>query len=67
VARLRTAAELETAEKHYGTVWPLYTFEPYIEPEMMKTVRTHCVEVKIFQGTLAGGNIILAKCGHPSL
>ena len=64
---LRTAAELETAEKQYGTVWLLYTFEPYIEPEMMKAVRTHCVEVKIFQGTLAGGNIVLAKCGHPSL
>ena len=65
--RLRTAAELETAAKQYGTVWLLYTLEPYIEPEMMKAVRTHCVEVKIFQGTLADGNIVLAKCGHPSL
>ena len=68
--RLRTAAELETAERQYGTVWLLYTFERYIEalePEMMKAVRTNCVEVKIFRGTLAGGNIILAKCGHPSL
>ena len=34
---------------------------------MMKAVRTNCVEVKIFPGTLAGGNIVLAKCGHPSL
>jgi 4-amino-4-deoxy-L-arabinose transferase-like glycosyltransferase len=64
---LRTAAELKAAEKQYGTLWLLYTFEPYIEPEMMKAIRTHCVEAKIFQGTLAGGNIILAKCGHPSL
>lgn len=65
--RLRTAAELETAEKQYGTVWLLYTFERYIsalEPEMMKAIRTNCIEVKIFPGTLADGNIILAKCGH---
>jgi mannosyltransferase len=67
---LRTAAELETAEKQYGTVWLLYTFEQLIEarePELMKTVRTNCMEVKIFQGTLADGNIVLAKCGHLSL
>jgi hypothetical protein len=67
---LRTAAELETAERQYGTVWLLYTFERYIEvadPEMMKAVRTNCVQVKIFRGTLAGGNIVLAKCGDPSL
>ena len=49
------------AEKQYGTVWVLYTLEPCIEPEMMKAVRTHCVGVKIFQGTLAGGNIVLAN------
>ena len=68
--RLRTAAELETAERQYGTVWLFYTFERYIEalePEMMKAVRTNCVKVKIFRGTVAGGNIILVKCGHPSL
>jgi hypothetical protein len=68
--RLRTTAELETAEKRYGTVWLLYTFERYIEalePEMMKAVRTNCVEVKVFPGTLADGNIFLAKCGHPPL
>ena len=56
---LRTAAELERAEKQYGTVWLLYTFEQLIEaraPELMKTVRTNCMEVKIFQETLADGN-----------
>jgi hypothetical protein len=65
--RLRTAAELEAAEKQHSTVWLLYTFERYIralEPEMMKAIRTNCMEVKIFPGTLADGNIILAKCGH---
>jgi 4-amino-4-deoxy-L-arabinose transferase-like glycosyltransferase len=68
--RLRTATELEAAQKQFGTVWLLYTFEPYIEalePEMMKAIRTNCMEVKIFQGTIADGNIVLGKCGHPSL
>jgi hypothetical protein len=65
--RLQSAAELEMAEKQYGTVWLLYTFERYLEalePGIMKAVRTNCRDVKIFPGTLAGGNIVLAKCDH---
>ena len=65
--RFRTSAELETAERQYGTVWLLYTFERYIqalEPEMMKAIQTNCVEIKIFRGTLADGNIVLVRCGR---
>jgi mannosyltransferase len=67
--RLRTAAELESVQEQYATVWLLYTFKRYIEalePEIMSLVRTTCVEVKTFQGTIVGGNIVLAKCSHSS-
>lgn len=64
--RLASADELVAARRQHENVWLLYTFTRYIEmlePELMSAIVAHCPTVKTFPGTIAGGGIVVSKCG----
>ena len=51
--------ELETIRSSHGRVWMLYSFAEYMEPALAKSIRDGCPPVRVFQGTLGGGNIVV--------
>lgn len=64
--RLAGAADLATTRQGHDTVWLLYTFKSYIETleaDLMSEVLARCTPVRTFPGTIAGGSIVVTKCG----
>jgi hypothetical protein len=64
--RLAGAADLATTRQRHDTVWLLYTFKSYIETleaDLMNEVLARCTPAKTFPGTIAGGSIVVTRCG----
>jgi 4-amino-4-deoxy-L-arabinose transferase-like glycosyltransferase len=63
--RLSSAAELTSLRQRHEHVWVLYTFRRYIEalePELMTSIGTNCTTATTFPGTVAGGEVVVARC-----
>ena len=64
--RLAGPEDLAGARRQHDNVWLLYTFRRYIEalePDLMNEIRTHCLPVKTFPGTVGDGSVVVTKCG----
>jgi Predicted membrane protein len=60
----RSGAELENIEKRSGRVWLIYTLSPEIKafrPEIWQAIERDYETVKIFPGTLNGGEIFVCR------
>jgi uncharacterized membrane protein len=58
-----TAEELDTARSRGQRTWLVYTMPIVLKaayPEIMKSIDAHFQTVKVFTGTLSGGNIVVA-------
>ncbi len=65
-SRVSDAAELADVAARTPGVWLIYTLRPFLEsqePDLMAAVRARCVSVATFPGTVAGGQITVARCG----
>jgi len=56
---VETSDELETIRSSLGRVWMIYSFLEYMEPGLADLIRHECPPVRIFYGTLAGGNVVV--------
>ena len=48
-------------------MWVLYTLERYIEahaPDLMRTLRTECVQEAVFRGTVGQGDVTVCRTRH---
>jgi hypothetical protein len=46
-------------------VWVLFTFPAYTElnePDLWAMLKEECVGVAVFEGTIAGGAIVVSRC-----
>ena len=56
--------ELDELENSYNSIWLVYTFPPVLEsvyPDLMKSITSDFSIVKVFPGTVEGGDIIVCK------
>jgi uncharacterized membrane protein len=51
--------ELETIRSSHGRVWMLYSFPEYMEPTLANSIRDECPPIRVFQGTLGGGDVVV--------
>jgi hypothetical protein len=62
--------ELSAIENQADLVWLVYTFPPVLEsisPDLMKTIENNFSVVKVFKGSVAGGDIVVCKSLQTSL
>jgi len=51
--------ELQRVRSRSDRVWLLYTLPEYMEPELAALLQQECPPIKLFRGTLAGGDVIV--------
>lgn len=56
---VKTRDELQSVRSSLGRVWMLYSFPEYIEPALANSIRQECPPVRVFYGTLRGGNVVV--------
>ncbi len=63
--QIESAAELDTLRRGRPAVWVLYTFKRYLkvgQPDLLRSIETSCEAPRKFPGTLADGDIWVARC-----
>lgn len=63
--QVMSAAELDAQRRGKPAVWVLYTFKRYIQvgqPDLLRAIETTCEAPRKFPGTLADGDIRVARC-----
>jgi mannosyltransferase len=61
---VETVEKLQEICSQGRTVWLVYTFPRYLEdaaPALMKEIRAEFTVIRVFQGTLGGGDVLIAK------
>ena len=56
--------DLDALENSSNPIWLVYTFPPVLElvyPDLMKSIQNDFTIVKVFPGTVEGGDIIVCK------
>lgn len=63
--RVDNASQFRQLRANGGQVWVIYTFPAYIEanqPDLWTMLQRECAPVREFEGTVAGGTIIVRRC-----
>ncbi len=63
-SQVRNLDELNNAQVGQRPVWLIYTFPVYLEresPQLINAIRTDYEAVRVFPGTVAGGDVIVAR------
>jgi 4-amino-4-deoxy-L-arabinose transferase-like glycosyltransferase len=63
--RVDDASQFRQLRVNGGELWVIYTFPAYIEanqPELWALLQRECEPVREFEGTVAGGTIIVQRC-----
>jgi uncharacterized membrane protein len=56
---VKSRDELESIRSSVDRVWMIYSFPEYLEPALANSIRQECPPIRIFQGTLGGGNVVV--------
>jgi len=62
--QVQTPADLDVVRKQGHDVWLLYMFPMYLDssaPALMSEIRRDCPTMKVFKGTLGGGDVFVCK------
>jgi len=62
--QVQTPADLEGVRKQGHDVWLVYMFPMYLDssaPALMSEIRRDCPTMKVFKGTLGGGDVFVCK------
>jgi len=59
--------ELQAVRSSLGRIWMLYSFPEYMEPALATSIRQECPPVRVFYGTLGGGNVVVCLFQPKSL
>ena len=51
--------DLQAVRSALGRVWMLYSFLEYMEPALANSIQGECPPVRVFYGTLGGGNVVV--------
>jgi hypothetical protein len=63
-AQVQTAADLDGVRKQGHDVWLVYAFPMYLDhgtPALMSEIRRDCPTMKVFKGTLGGGDVFVCR------
>ena len=61
---VNTRAELEAVQSTSDRVWMIYSFAEYLDPALADLISDDCQPVRVFQGTLGGGNVVVCVLGQ---
>jgi 4-amino-4-deoxy-L-arabinose transferase-like glycosyltransferase len=63
--RVDNDSQLRALREKHSPIWVVYTFPEYIEvdePELWALLQRECAEIRTFDGTVEGGDIIVRRC-----
>lgn len=56
---VKSRDELQSVRSRSGRVWILYSFPEYMEPALATSIRHECPSVRVFYGTVGGGDVVV--------